>query len=111
MTLGFIQYLLMISPEKVNLDKTKFKKIINFKFKFSYIYIILYAIFFICTKSYEECDTDWSRLKDTTHTIFRILFKKLPAKLFKISASCYREVAGMWYNVGQKKNLTSYFWT
>ena len=34
MPISFIQYPSMISPENVNLDKTKLKKIINFKFKF-----------------------------------------------------------------------------
>ena len=31
---GHIQYPFMISPENVNLDKTKLKTLINFKFKF-----------------------------------------------------------------------------
>ena len=34
MALSFIQYLLIVSPENVNLDKTKLKNLINFKFKF-----------------------------------------------------------------------------
>ena len=34
MDINFIQYPLMISPANVNLDKTRFKKLINFRFKF-----------------------------------------------------------------------------
>ena len=34
MAISFIQYPLMKLPENVNLDKTKFKNLINFKLKF-----------------------------------------------------------------------------
>ena len=34
MVIGLIQYPSMISPENVNLDKTKLKNFMNFKFKF-----------------------------------------------------------------------------
>ena len=34
MAISFIQYPLMISPENVNLDRTKLNNLINFKFKF-----------------------------------------------------------------------------
>ena len=34
MDISFIQYSLMTSPENINLDKTKLKNLINFKFKF-----------------------------------------------------------------------------
>ena len=42
MTITFIQYQLVISPEDVNLDKTKLKNLINFKFKFKYILFYIF---------------------------------------------------------------------
>ena len=39
MVISFLHISLMISPENVNLDKSKLKKLTNFKHKFLHIYI------------------------------------------------------------------------
>ena len=52
MVINFIQYSLMISPENVNLDKTKLKNLNNFKYS-SFNYTLL-PIFSIITKKLRE---------------------------------------------------------
>ena len=52
MVLTFIQYLLMISPENSNLNKTKLETLISFRFKFQYIlfYTLLVMLFYFSKK-------------------------------------------------------------
>ena len=50
--MSFIQYPLMISTENFNLDKIKWKNLIDFELNFKYIlFHTLLAIFFIYTKT------------------------------------------------------------
>ena len=80
---------LMIPPEK------NFKKLFN---ELKTLVIFKFNVFFNYTKS-----------RNITCLIFRILFSIGLASLCQIDTSSYRGVSGIWHGVTQKKNVLSYF--
>ena len=64
----------MISPENANLNKIKLKTLIDFIFQYILFYTLLAIFFLFIQKVKEEYNTDWSRRRDKTYAIFRILF-------------------------------------
>ena len=78
MATSFIQYLLMMPPKNMNLDKARFKNLINFKFKFQYILFYTFHFYKKIKGSEILIDQD----TDKTYTIFLFLFKISLANLF-----------------------------